>query len=346
MEAASGEGAPFQIRAYRPEDQSQVLDLLKTAFGNWPGEVEDHDPAEFFRWKHVDGPIGRSISLVAEANGAVIGFEAWLRWRLKAAGRTFHGVRAVDLAVDANYRRRGVYTALVGEAGKHFPPEIAFSLSNPNTQSRPGSIQAGRSEIGQFRLLLRVRNPVRIGMSLIADSWGAGVREPSPPVEAEPAAEALDNGDCVRSLLAQTEKSDARLTTVKDLDYLRWRYGSLSLYRAIRVQRNGRLAGMAIFRIHRRGPLLVSTVCELFVAGSDRGLARNLLRQVVKASPVDYLVCHFPLRSTQRQAALQCGFVRMPRGPVPTIRVFGDGIVPDPAQRASWALCLGDFDLL
>ncbi len=134
--------------------------------------------------------------------------------------------------------------------------------------------------------------------------------------------------------------------TVKDLDYLRWRYGSLSLYRAIRVHRGGRLAGLAIFRLQRRGPLLGARVCELLVAGGDRRVARHLLRQVVKAAPVDHLTCHFPSRSAQRQAAVQCGFLRVPRGPVPVIWLLSRAVVPDPSRPASWALCLGDFDLL
>lgn len=338
--------AAFEIRAYKPEDEPHVLELLQAAFGSWPGDVEGQDPGELFRWKHRESPFGPSILLVAEANGAVIGFQAWLRWRLRAAGRTFHGLRGVDLAVDPEHRRRGVYAALVREAVQHFPEETAFTLSNPNPRSRPAGIKSGLSEIGQFPLFLRVRNPVRLGMSLIDERWCADAREPSPDVEAEPAAEALLDGDAVRSLLAEAEEPEARLRTVKDLDYLRWRYGSLSLYRAIRVQRAGRLAGMAIFRVRRRGPRLVSTICELLVARGDRRLARQLLRQVVKASPANFLICHFPSRSTQRQVAVQCGFVHLPRGPVPTIRLLSTDMVPDPTRQASWALCLGDLDLL
>ncbi|MGB9183560.1 MAG: GNAT family N-acetyltransferase [Solirubrobacteraceae bacterium] len=338
--------AAFEIRAYKPEDEPQVLDLLQAAFGGWPSEVEAQRPAELFRWKHMESPFGPSILLVAEASGAVIGFQAWLRWRLRAAGRTFHGLRAVDLAVDAEHRRRGVYAALIRAGMQHFPEETAFTLSNPNPRSRPAAIKSGLSEIGQFPLFLRVRSPIRLGMSLIDERRREDAREPSPAVEAEPAAEALLDGDAVGSLLAEAEEPEARLRTVKDLDYLRWRYGSLSLYRAVRVQRGGRLAGMAIFRVRRRGPRLVLTICELLVAGSDRRLARQLLRQVVNASPADFLICHFPSRSTQRQAAVQCGFLHLPRGPVPTIRLLSTDMVPDPTRQASWALCLGDLDLL
>ncbi len=338
--------AAFEIRAYKPEDEPQVLDLLQAAFGRWPSEVPGQDAAELFRWKHMESPFGRSILLVAEANGVTIGFAGWLRWTLRASGRTYHGLRGVDLAVDFEHRRRGVYAALVREAPKHFPDEITFTLSNPNQRSRPGSIKSGSSEIGQFPLFLRVRSPVRLGMSLIDKRWCADAREQGPRVEAEPAAEALLDGDAVRSLLAAAEEPEARLRTVKDLDYLRWRYGSLSLYRAVRMQRAGSLVGMAIFRVRSRGPRSVSTICEVLVARDDRRLARQLLRQVVKASPVDFLVCHFPSRSTLRQVAVQCGFVQVPRGPVPIIRLSSTDMVPDPTRQASWALCLGDLDLL
>ena len=336
----------FEIRAYRPEDEPHVLDLLEAAFGNWPRDVEGQHPSEFFRWKHMASPFGRSILLVAEVDGEVIGFEGWLRWRLTAGGRTFEALRGVDLAVAREHRGRGVYKALVQQATEHFLEETAFTFSSPNAQSRPGSLKAGRREVGRFPLFVRLRSPVSTGIRMSAARLAATAGETSPNVEAERAAEALDDGQGVSSLLSEADESYARLRTLKDLPYLRWRYGSLSAYRAIREERAGRLAGLAIFRVRRKGPLWTSTVCELLVGRGDRRLARHLLRRVVKAAPVDYVACHFPPRSTPRRAAVRCGFVPLPRGPVPTIRLLREDIVPDPTGRAAWALCLGDLDLL
>ena len=37
---------------------------------------------ELFAWKHLDNPFGRSIILVAEAEGTIAGLRAFMRWEL------------------------------------------------------------------------------------------------------------------------------------------------------------------------------------------------------------------------------------------------------------------------
>ncbi len=338
--------AGVEIRAYRPEDGPHVVNLLQTAFGTWPHGIEGQAPAEFFRWKHMESPFGRSILMVAEADGAVVGFEGWLRWRLRAGGRTFQAVRGVDLVVDPEHRRRGIHTAFMREAKEDFPQEAAFTFSNPNEQSRSGTLKAGRHDAGTMPNFIRVRAPIRAGLRLIYEKRRGEARVTTPPADAEPAAVALEDGHGVSSLLAQAEEASDRFMTAKDLDYLRWRYGSLVAYRAIREEREGRLVGMAIFRVRRRGPLSASTVCELLVEPGDLRTAHHLLRRAVQAAPVDYLTCHFPSGSAARRAAVRCGFVRLRGDTLTTVQQLKEGIVPDPTRRDSWALCLGDLDLL
>src|SRR5271167_51058 len=81
------------------------------------------------------------------------------------------------------------------------------------------------------------------------------------PVEAETAAEILRDGAAASPLLGQMQQPSDRLVTVKDIDYLRWRYGHFEEYRAVRAA--GREGGTAIFRPRRRGPFWVLDVCEL-----------------------------------------------------------------------------------
>ncbi len=41
---------------------------------------------ELFAWKHIDNPFGRSIILVAEAEGTIAGLRAFMRWELTTPG--------------------------------------------------------------------------------------------------------------------------------------------------------------------------------------------------------------------------------------------------------------------
>jgi hypothetical protein len=130
---------------------------------------------------------------------------------------------------------------------------------------------------------------------------------------------------------------------VKNLDYLRWRYGHFDEYRAVRTGAGeGGRGGMVIFRPRRHGPFWVSHVCELFVERSDRRTARDLLHRVRDATQADFINCSF---SSRHQAA-RYGFVQWPGRTVLMTYPLQQNLVPDPTRRASWALSLGDLELL
>jgi hypothetical protein len=160
-------------------------------------------------------------------------------------------------------------------------------------------------------------------------------------VTARSAAEVLDDGANV-SLLGETGEPGDRLTTAKDLDYLRWRYGQFEEYRAVRLDADEGGNGMAIFRPRRHGTFWVLEVCELLVERRDRRTARRLLRQVREAAPADLLSCGFPSR---HEAAL-CGFVQVRHREVLVTYPLQQKLVPDSTRRASWALSRGDLELL
>lgn len=344
---AMSAGFPLvHIRPYCDDDEPGVLGLLRAAFGTWPRRVEDQDPGDAFRWKHLANPAGRSLMMVAETDGTLVGFAAWMQWRVAAGADIFEVLRAVDVAVDRRYRGQGVYPELVREATLRFAPEVAFTFNAPNELSRRGSLTVGGRDLGVFALLVRPTTPLRTAARLVGGGTRSGLVRGSPAIEAEPAANALSDREQVANLLAQIEHANGRLATVRDLDYLTWRYGSLRVYRAVREYQDGRLAGMAFFRVRRRQHSWVSIVCELLVRPGDRSTARRLLRAVAQAAPVEYLVCHFPEDSAARRAAIQRGFVSLRSGPAPVVRQLAEHIAPDPTSRSSWAISLGDLDLL
>jgi hypothetical protein len=152
-----------------------------------------------------------------------------------------------------------------------------------------------------------------------------------PSVDAQPAAAVLD--ESLEPLLRQTGAPDRCLTTPRDLDYLRWRYASAPRldYRAIREDR-----GLAVFRVRRRGRLWESTIAELIAPPGDRATESRLVRGVARAARVDYLACC---------SGRPTGFVRAPRGPRLVVRPLGE-VDPDPALARSWALSLGDLEVM
>jgi Acetyltransferase (GNAT) domain len=324
-------------RAFQAKDEPHVLELLQTAFGQWPRDIDSVTPSEFFHWKHLAGPFGPSIMLVAEADGAVIAFGAYLPWRLRAGGKTLTTMRGVDFAVHPSHRRRGATMAI--RAAANFSSDVAFTWSNPNEPSRLSGLKWGQREAGRLPHFAQPRRPLR---HTIRRALAKGSRTPERlPIEAESAAEILRDGVHASLLLAPTKAPGDRLATAKDLEYLRWRYGRLEEYRAIRADAGKGGGGIGIFRPRRHGPFWVSHVCELLVEQDDHRTARDLLHQVRDAAPTDFVTCSFPSR---RDAALS-GFVQYRRKLLMTYPLKPN-LAPDPTQRASWALSFGDLDLL
>ena len=323
-------------RAFTDADEPRVLDILQKAFNGWLGDVEGVGASEFFRWKHMHGPFGPSTLLVAEADDVTIGFGAYLPWRFWAGGELLTATRGVDFAVDPAYHYRGASMAL--RAAANHPRDVAFMWANPNGRSRPGSIKAGEHQVGKLPRYVRAARPLSKAIRRV------GHKDPAPPwlsVEAESAAEVLRDEARVSQLLARVKRPSDRLATAKDVAFLRWRYGRLGDYRAVRAGA-GDGAGIAIFRISRRGPLWISKVCELLVEHDDVRSARHLLRRVGQAADADVITCMFPSR---RHAAL-CGFIAAAGATNLIARPFHKHLTPDPTQRLSWALSHGDLELI
>jgi hypothetical protein len=166
-------------------------------------------------------------------------------------------------------------------------------------------------------------------------------------VDAEDAARALEDEAGVASLLSEMGDSSTRLVTDRDVDYLRWRYGSAPLldYRAVQMLEGERLRGLAIFRVRPRGTLWESTVAEVLVGPNDHGARRELIRRVVRAASVAHVTCRLGPGLPSASRALVSGYIPCPLGPTLVVRPLKSDMTPDPMPRRSWNLSIGDFEV-
>jgi GNAT superfamily N-acetyltransferase len=340
------------VRTFAVEDLPRVLDLLDASLGGGPA---GRRPPEMFRWKHLDSPFGPSYMLVAECDERLIGLRALMRWRFTAGGTTIRAARAVDTATHPDYQGRGVFSLLTKAALEAVAGEVELIFNTPNGKSGPGYLKMGWQEVGRVPVAVRVRRPVRLLSGLRARSELG----PAPSAPAVPAARVLERGEEVARLLerdASPEPGPAgpagrstgpgRLTTPRDLAYLRWRYGAAPLlgYRAVTEEREGRLAGVAIFRVRPRGRLWEATISEV-LAGGDAHTASRLLRRVAREAKVDHLTFHAPAHSPLARAAARSGFLRSPAGITLVANPLRRDLRPDPTRLDAWALSLGDLEV-
>lgn len=334
---------PLDIRSFRQSDEQSVVELLQAAMGDGPAGPRT---ADFFRWKHLENPFGRSLMMVAEADGAIIGFRAFMRWQLRTRGRLVHAVQAVDTATHPNYQGMGVFSALTLAALERLRGDADLIYNTPNEKSLPGYLKMGWRTVGKLPVSIRVRHPVRFARSLRTMRDRTLDNSGSWPVQAEPGITVLAN-DEVEELLLRDDTSRPTLSTARDAGYLRWRYGDSQPldYRAVREEKNGHLRGIALFRVRARGHSVEAAVVDMFAPRDDGRILRSLLRQVMNACDVDHLTCHFPHGSVPAQAARRVGFVRSPIGITLVVNPLGSDINPDPTSLRSWNLSLGDLEV-
>jgi GNAT superfamily N-acetyltransferase len=331
----------YELSAYQARDEPAVLELLAASLG--PGPTGRRSP-ELFRWKHFRNPFGPSLMLVAREGDRVIGLRAFMRWEFRVEGRAVRAVRAVDTATHPEHQGRGVFSRLTRAAVDALRGEVDLIFNTPNERSGPGYLKLGWRPVGRVPVGVRVRRPLRFAAGLpslrgVGDPGGKA----APPVDAPPAADALDRAG---PLLEEVTPDPRRFTTPRNLDYLRWRYGEAPFdYRAVSVERGGRPAGLAVFRLRSRGSLWEASVTDVLVPPGDRGLARSLLRRVARSGTVDHLTCSFPPGSDARLAAGGVGFLPAPWGPRLVVNPLVPGWDPDPTDMSSWGLSLGDVEI-
>jgi GNAT superfamily N-acetyltransferase len=324
------------IRPFAANDETDVLRLLGSTLGGGPAGQR---PAEFFRWKHLDNPFGRSLMLVAEADDRIVGLRAFMRWKFRAADRAVIAVRAVDTATHPDYQGIGVFSRLTRTALSLLEGQADLVFNTPNGASRPGYLKLGWREVGRVPVAIRVRRPLRVARGV---RGRVGHLPARPVVDAEPAARLLERADEIGRLLVDAGFEDPRLHTPRDLAYLRWRYGAAPLldYRTVVHEEGGRLRGLAVFRIRPRGALWESTVSEVVVRSGDCRTARRLLRSIAGAAAVDHLTLH-----ASASVGLPAGFAPAPGGIVFIVKPLRGGLRPDPTDLRAWTLSLGDLEV-
>jgi GNAT superfamily N-acetyltransferase len=322
----------IEIRAAAPSDRTAVLDLLALSLGWSSDEYFD----AFYSWKHEQNPFGPSPAWVAVADGRVVGFRTFLRWEHRVAGgEVVRTVRAVDTATHPSHQGRGIFRRMTLQALEdHRAGGVDFVFNTPNDQSRPGYLKMGWVSVGRLSPSVRVASPSSLARlvraRVPADLWSA------PASGGRPALDVLaDPG--LADLLASLAASPG-LATHRTPDYMRWRYGFGPLaYRVVTLDGNVR-AGLAVFRLRRRGAALECALCEVLTPGDDPRARRALIRSVARECGADYLV-----RLGGPSVDLS-GFVRLPRqGPVLTWYPLADR--PPGRYLREWSMTLGDVEL-
>ena len=126
----------YSTRSYRPEDESQILELLKLSLGESP--LLQRTP-DMWQWKHRNNHFGPSFVRVAcDEDGMLVGMRAFMRWKFQVEGRPVRAVRAVDTATHPDYRRMGIFANLTRQVVEDSTENgVDLIFNTPNGSSLP-----------------------------------------------------------------------------------------------------------------------------------------------------------------------------------------------------------------
>ncbi|AVR46897.1 hypothetical protein C7S20_17420 [Christiangramia fulva] len=140
------------IREATENDIPDIVKVLKSSLGEDQLLLSE----KVWRYKHIDNPFGKSLVLVAEEDGEIIGIRAFMRWDWQQAEQLYHCFRAVDTATHPAHQGKGIFKKLTLKA-----VEIAkgngedFIFNTPNEKSRPGYLKMGWQAVGKIKVGLK-----------------------------------------------------------------------------------------------------------------------------------------------------------------------------------------------
>jgi len=315
----------IRIRPFRDDDISGVLAVMRGALGETPLLQRT---GELFAWKHFQNPFGRSLLLVAEVEGRVVGLRAFMRWELLTpTGQRLRCVRAVDTATDPAYHRRGIFRRLTVHAVDMARADgVDLVFNTPNERSRPGYLSMGWSNVGPVGVMVRphgLRWLRRGSRSVTGSVVGAELLEAPHPV----------------GIPAPEDRHPRGLRTPRDDNYLMWRFCGHPTARYYEFRTSD---GLAVVRPNERNGRRELVLSDALGAG-----ALGAIRKAVHSSRADYTVAWFSNGSPERRAARRCGLLGVPGRHALHLVAYPLRPLPlDVTSIDSWDLALGDLELL
>jgi hypothetical protein len=334
----------FDVVRYAPEWRASLVSLLARV-----GTTQLSD--EEFAWWFDRNPAGEGIVSLAVDEGEVVGVAAMSFFRTRLDGVETRLAIPVNVATDARYRGRGVFSTLQQEneaaataAGS--PLTVTF----PNARSYPIFVgRLGWIDLPRLRLWARPLRAAGVVRYVLGRAGERGwMRDPH-------RSPRMLHGLDVRPLErfgAELDELGARAALgygshfARDAAYFNWRYlDSPRDYRCFGAFRGDELAGVAVVGHTFKHGISAGFLADLLVPPGETGAVRALTARAVAEveGGADAVVLLPPRSREHRRALVRAGF-----GPTRTkLRFIGkplhDGVRID--QRAdAWHFTLGDFD--
>jgi hypothetical protein len=98
----------FIFRLFESGDEDELIKLLELSFRGWPKFDLNCSVLDYWRWKHLDNPVGPSIVVVTKKGSQIIGCNHGIPLKLKIFHDIYLCSQGADDAVSPNFRGMGI----------------------------------------------------------------------------------------------------------------------------------------------------------------------------------------------------------------------------------------------
>lgn len=314
----------MEIRKAELSDIPQIVALLKLSLGEslMPKSVQ------YWTWKHLKNPFGRSPVLLACAGGNIVGVRAFMRWRWRQGEEEISAIRAVDTATHPGWQGRGIFKKLtLGMLERCEEEKTDMVFNTPNQKSKPGYLKMGWQEAGKLPLKAGIKRPLPLIFNKIFRSLSTRFVELKlPDYSLEKAIERFDLSKIVQSSRIGTDYSRA---------YLKWRYLDIPVIRYYGLASD---CSLLIFRLKQGPP---GTELRITDAFGDENTLQQGVKELMRTLHFDYMsVSGFSTLSLPLLLRKSGNF-----GPGVTVRPLYRKNIDDFAGFAGWSPSLGDLEV-
>jgi GNAT superfamily N-acetyltransferase len=283
------EGAEFEIRRYRPGDETGIIALFELTFGRTMGPTES---AQHWQWEFRDRPGAGIAILLAESAGKLAAQYAVSPLRLQVDGRDYPAALSLDTATAPEFRGRGLFPKLATQLYTELEADQCVAVFGfPNRQSAPSFFhKLGWIELAPFPLLVK---PLPGGIRTLLKSRGIIGGLVSPLGEAAYAlfrrrpvrTPSTLSFEEVRQLpedvddLWERASAGKRVVAVRDRRHLDWRYlmRPETAYRVQLAREARRLVGIVVTLVQNRHRFRSGFIMDLLCEESRPDVARALV---------------------------------------------------------------------
>lgn len=275
------------IRPYRTDDERDLVELFRRAFGQ--SVTEDH-----WRWKLKRPHSPTSNVWLAVCEEKPVFQYAGIPTRFQLADGSATVMVSVDTMTAPEFRRRGLLTQVAQQVYSAWRAGgVAFVLGLPNNQWGSRAAALGWQELFPLQWLVRPLRPHailarRLKMPLLSHVsfpsalWNRLLQarvHRDPQVRIERASQA----DAAFDQLWDACKSDWAFSTVRDRDWVQWRFLSApsSAHEVTLARRAGRPTGYCAYSLLGSGERVHATLADMLFARQDLATRDTLLSDLI-----------------------------------------------------------------